>query len=268
MFSWYQSKLELGFRYDKLSQQNSAKHKVDDEHINASVKLSRAVSQTAQLQLDIANGFRYPSLSERYYSGTTPRGQILANENLKAETSLGAQLAINWALADTWQFDTSIYHYTLDDYIERYRLNEQTLSYRNLAKAKIKGIEVALRWQPSALIEHHFSYQHQTGEDRDNNTLADLHPNALKWQSLLSMKQINISHSLSYRFKQDDVASSEQARDSALIWDMSLSYQLNQQQSISLIVNNLTNEHYYASADDKASFEPKRNVTLKTEYIF
>ena len=57
-------------------------------------------------------------------------------------------------------------------------------------------------------------------------------------------------------------------RDDYLVWDVSISYQMSNNHNISLIINNLSNQSYYANADDKASLQPERNLRLTSQWTF
>ncbi len=257
----------IGLRYDWISQQG-AQQSTTDNNLNASFSVNTALTSNLDVSFAIANGFRYPTLSERFFKGPTPRGDIIGNQQLKSETSLGAQTTFNWYGSNQLSVHSAVYHYKLDNYIERYRTQDDTLTYRNLASASIRGFEAEVRFNSGEYLQHHVTYQQQQGEDDLNQPLADLHPKKLAWITQLNYQEMTIVNSLSYQFDATNVNESEVQRDDFWLWDLSIAYQLSQNHSLSLALNNVTNTLYFGSLDEDAAYQPKRNVRLSTNWRF
>ena len=260
--------IELGARYDWLQQTSAKKSDIIDDEVSASLAIKIPLGQTVEAQLDVGSGFRFPTLSERYFNGRTPRGFIQGNGDLKAEASIGTQLAFLFELGSTLSVNSAFYHYDLDNYIERYRINDDLLSYRNLSSAKIYGFELGLKWQVNDLFEHHVSYQKQKGEDNQNQPIADLHPEQVSLTTLVAYQKLMVANSFKYQFKTDRVGDSEIERDSVLIWDIAVDYQLNDAQSIKLALNNLGDQSYYGSLDEDAALQPERTIRLSFDWHY
>ncbi|MBQ4862376.1 TonB-dependent receptor [Pseudoalteromonas sp. MMG013] len=265
---WKDVQLALGLRYDWLMQHSQQAERSVDNHFNASLSIELPLSDTFKAGLDIGNGFRYPTLTERFFYGKTPRGVIAGEQTLRPETSVGTQLFVTWYPLEHISVHTALYHYELNNYIERYTLNDVQLSYRNLGRAQVYGFESELRWYQSDSIEHEVSYQQQVGEDDSGQVLADLHPRKLSWRARLTFERWSLTNSYSYYLEVNQVGNSEQVRNSFTVWDLSLEHQLNVHHSVSLSVNNITNEEYYASLDEDAAFQPKRSFKLSTSWQF
>jgi iron complex outermembrane receptor protein len=71
-----------------------------------------------------------------------------------------------------------------------------------------------------------------------------------------------VGNSLTHYFDANDVGPPEQQGESYTLWYTSVSYQLNPQQSITLVISNLTNESYFGSLDENATLQPERNIKL------
>jgi len=269
---WGQTNVEFAVRYDWLEQQSGQHHSYNQKRygneLNGSLTLDFPLTSSLNAELNIANGFRNPTLSELYFNGRTPRGLIVGNRALLSETSFGGQLALSWQSTMPFSIQAAFYHYSLDNYIERFEKNSDELSYRNLVNAEVQGGEVEFQWRKSDTIEHHISYQQQTGDDNQNQTLADLSPEKLTWIYLASYDKLSIANSISYYLKVAKVGSSESSRDSFMLWDLSLDYQLSSNKKISATVNNLTNRNYYASLDEDASLQGQQNVKLAVRWNF
>ena len=50
-------------------------------------------------QAEAGTGFRFPTLSELYFNGVTPRGDTLGNPRLEPETNRALQLSVAWEQA-------------------------------------------------------------------------------------------------------------------------------------------------------------------------
>ena len=261
-------KLALGLRYDWLTQRSDGQQDISAQEFNGTFSVSMPVVESLNWSFELANGFRYPTLSERFFNGSTPRGLVAGNDALKPEASVGLQSTLSWQVSENLTMRSSFYHYDLDNYIERYRVNPEQLSYRNLSSAQINGLELDIIWFMNDNIEHQFSYQQQTGKNEQQQTLDDLQPNKLNWNMLINVEDITLSHSISHYFSISNVGPSELTRSEVTLWNSSLSYQLTQEQSVSIKLNNITNESYYASLDEDAPLQPKRSICLSTKWQF
>ncbi|MEE4246785.1 MAG: TonB-dependent receptor [Kangiellaceae bacterium] len=254
--------LDIGVRYDWINQQSDGQQDIFDSQLNASFSFDTAISEQLRLTAEFANGFRYPTLSERYFNGRTPRGFIQGNQQLNPETSVGSQLAISWATTKRLAVSASLYHYDLDNYIERYRVDTDTLSFRNVSEARIEGFDAEINWYWNDNIEHYITYQQQSGYDAQGNRLADLIPKQLNWIMLLNYQEWSIANALSHQFDTDQVHSTELQRDDFTLWNISLNCRINSQQTVSFIISNVFNEDYFASLDSDAAQQPEREFRL------
>jgi iron complex outermembrane receptor protein len=262
------AKFALSFRLDWLEQKSTEHRNVSEQAFSSALSAAIPLLDTLDVTFELANGFRYPTLSERFFNGSTPRGLVVGNDSLKPETSFGKQLGLTWLATDAIQLSSSFYHYDLDNYIERFRVDADTRSYRNLATAEIYGLELEAQWFVGDNLEHKFSYQEQTGKDDDHNVLDDLLPRKLSWNMMWNIKELSVNNTVSHHFKAVDVGSSEAERKAYTLWDLSLSYPFTPTQTVSLVVNNISDENYYGSLDEDASLQPKRSFKLSTTWLF
>ena len=279
-----QFSIDVSLRHDWLKQSNESIPNIEQTQPTSkstsyaneqtgSITLTYTVNRQFTLAFDVGSTFRYPTWSERFFSGVTPRGFIQGNTELTAETSVGSELSAIWQIDQNINLSAAFYHYDVDNYIERYDIDtandeESTLSYRNLEQAKISGFETELHWFYSDNIEHHISYQQQSGEDHQQQPLADLHPKQLSITSFINHQDWQLSSVLRHYFSTKKVANSEQSRDSVTLLQLSIRYQLSDNQQLTLGVNNATNETYFASLDEDAGLQPKRNFSISSSWQF
>jgi outer membrane receptor protein involved in Fe transport len=287
-FSVKQFQFNTGARYDwkqvkqnlpsstsaSLSKNND---EINEDFISLSLNGQYAINSQTQLGLTIANAFRFPSVSELFFSGETPRGNTQGNPTLAAEESIGYQMHIKHSVQPGLSLFFNGYYYQIENYIERYQLEtvEQIAlrSYRNSDKVIIQGFELSTHWQINSALSNQFSYQKQLARDIDKNTVDDALPEMLKWQlhwypEHPYLEKLHIENQLLYQFDKTSFGDSEQPLPSALIWQATLSYQLNKQQSLILSLTNITNKRYRASADEDAALQAERAISIKWQWQF
>jgi len=257
-------KLMTGLRYDFIHQENliveqksaRSKHK-----LNGTFALTWQASPHWSFRTEYGTSFRFPSLTELYFNGDTPRGLTVGNSNLVPETSKGFAFDIQYQ-NDNAEIALNSYQQHIDNYIERFRVDPNTRSYRNLSTGKITGLELSIGWQFIDEITHKLSYQWQQGEDDKGETLADLNPPQWQLNTTWQLTQGTLQSNLRYRIANDSYADGEQPLQSAVILDFKWQWLLTEQLSIELSANNLFSKLYYGSSDKDAAFQPGRTVGL------
>ena len=194
----------LALRYDWIKQQSHGQQNMDAQ-FNASFTANVPMGQALMLSVNVANGFRYPTLLERYFNGRTPRGFITGNQALVPETSIGSEVMLDWQLNDNLQLHTAIYYYDLDNYIERYQQTAEQLSYQNVTEATRYGVETQLKWLPNEHVEHHITYQQQDASSANGLPLEGVAPKQLTWRTLWTWQALSISNTISQVFAQQEV---------------------------------------------------------------
>ncbi|WP_141235539.1 TonB-dependent receptor [Pseudoalteromonas sp. NBT06-2] len=56
------------------------------------------LSENLKFHSEFSTGFRFPTLSELYFNGETPRGTTLGNINLEPETSRTLGIALTYQI--------------------------------------------------------------------------------------------------------------------------------------------------------------------------
>jgi iron complex outermembrane receptor protein len=112
---------EVGGRLTWIGQANTGAETTDDTAATGFFGLSLPVGSGVELGANVGTGYRFPGLSERYFSGSTGRGEIVANENLDPERSLTTDAGVRFFGRRLFAA-AYLYHTTIDDYIERVQL--------------------------------------------------------------------------------------------------------------------------------------------------
>ena len=264
---WEFDKLQLGggLRYDYIDQSQREESRSDDQ-LNLSANGNWNLSDRWALSAELGTGFRFPSLTELYFDGVTPRGDTLGNPDLDPEENRAVQLGLHYSV-DTLGIVANTYYNDLENYIERYRVSDDLLSYRNLDDAEIWGYEIEFAWQASDRWTHQLSYQWQRGEDGQGDWLADLNPPG--WRYLLNWQGdlVGLRSDLNYRESRFDFGEGEQALSSALIWNASLQRDWGAAWRVSAYVNNILDRQYLGSADEDSPYQPGRTVGIRLNWM-
>ena len=254
-------RLGAGVRWDHIEQTGNGLRR-SDHTANATLSADWHIDERWTVESRFGTGFRFPTLSERYLDGVTPRGDTLGNPDLAPERNTGVELGVKM---ETAQFSGSIsaYHNRLDDYIERLRLGPQLRSFRNLDTATIEGIEATLNWRPSNHWQHRMSYQWQQGEDTAGNWLADLHP--VEWRYLARWRhaELGVSLDVTHRESRANTGPGETPLAAATLASVSLDWVIGPAWQLSLSANNGFDTRWVASADEEAAFQPGRTIGLR-----
>jgi len=259
-----QLSMSAGVRYDYISQRQFIEQaSSSDQILNGSLLVNYQLNHSTNLQAEIATGFRFPTLTELYFEGETPRGTTLGNPNLSPEKSNGVQVSLNYTPTADLRLNIASYYYQMDDYIERYSIDKNTRGYRNLNQADIYGVETSLHWQQTSAWSHQLSYQWQQGEDENNDTLSDLHAPTWLLSNNWQGDSLSVVSQLSYRAKKSDFSSQEQAASDYLNWSLRFTTSLTNDIDLSVFGENLLDRLTLTSADEDAAFVKGQSIGIK-----
>ena len=258
--------LATGARYDKIKLKQFQQTK-KDSFISLSANASYQLSEKTSMNLQLANAFRFPTVSELFFSGETPRGNTQGNSELTPEKSVGIQFSIVHNANKDFNTTFNGYHYTIDDYIERYK-QANVRRYRNSQQVTIKGFELVNTWQINQRWQSTLGFQWQQGRDADNNVVDDGIPKAFKWSLNWQNDNISIRQQLSYQFSQQHMGPSEITRENELVWHAMVDYQVSSSLKLSISFINLSDNLYKASSDEDAAYQPERSLSFNGIWQF
>lgn len=250
-----------GLRADHI-RQTSEQQEETDLQWSGSFRLQRPLMDGVSVYGELATAYRFPSLSERYFNGQTPRGEILGNPLLDPEERRNGEVGLSVATQEWFTFQASAYYSDLQDYIERFSVTDSLISFRNVEDAWLQGIELEASIQLRG-AEHRLTYQWQEGQSDAGMTLADLNPPEwryyLSWPTTLGA----VRSDLRYRSERSEFGSGELPLNSALIWDVSIARNLAKQWWTELYLDNALDEDYRTTADDLSPLQPGRTFGVR-----
>lgn len=219
----------------------------------------RGFSVTAQ----VSRGFRDPVLSDRYFRGPSGRGFITGNPDLEPETSLQFDLATRYALART-QIAVYLYHYEIDDLIERYQTETDFFFFRNRGRARMRGIELEASSDLGRGYSIEVAAQIASGRALDDD--ADLDDMAPLTLSMLARKEFGdrgYAHSrIAYQADDDRPGPSEIAAPGATLLDIGGGCRIVPRLELRGSLRNLLDDEYYASPDARWVWAPGRSASV------
>ncbi len=258
---WGRTAWEAGGRVSWLEQRQPGAEAVRDltgsGFFGARIPLRRGWS----LRAHAGTGWRFPTLSERFFSGTTGRGLIQGNPDLKAERSMGVEAGAQW-LGRSWLIQAMLFHTRIDDFIDRIEVAPDVRTFVNLTEGRIRGVELEGAWHGPAGWELAWGGHLMHGRDADGRPLADVSPDEVFVGAAQDSGRWGFNSRFTWRGAKSDAGSGEQAIGSAALLDLALVLKPAPAWRLELRGSNLLDTAYQPTADDKAQQAPGRAVGL------
>ncbi len=250
---------QVGVRVDSARATNSGSTR-SHKDLNAQARVNWRLSQDWTLDWEVGTAYRLPTLSELYFSGKTPRGEVRGNPNLAPEKTAGLQATLLREGAST-TFEVTAFSNRVEDYIERFEITDELRSYRNIGSGKLWGLDGQIIWRHSAFTQR-LSWQWQRGTAKSGTTLADLPPPTLRYNGSWTSSRYSLGLDVRYQAPQDNVGPGERPLNSALIVNASALWKFSEQWRSEISLTNGLDRGYRVSADDDAPLSMGRAVTF------
>ncbi|ANB24499.1 hypothetical protein A6F57_04315 [Alteromonas stellipolaris] len=270
--------LAFGGRLDWQQQSNNADD-VTNTNVSGFIGASHTLSPQWSASVYLSSAFRNPSLTERYFSGETPRGTVLGDDNLETEQATNVQASLSYNSIDLTG-SVEVFHQKINHYIERTTVSENVQVYSNLDSATIRGISYQLDWQQSQAVnkaqnkatEQGYWFAQLNGawidgEDTLGSAISDIPPNSQRLTLGYELEDVRLFSTLVHRASKRDIGDGEKELDNVTTIDIGAAWQFNQRMSVQASWRNLTNQQYYVSADDKAAFAQGESVQLALTFL-
>lgn len=251
-------RFQLGGRYtvEKFSHFNSSGE--TNNALTGFAGFAFDLSPELEINANVGNAFRFASLTERFFSGTTARGNVAGNRNLQAEKALTYDLGFSWKTIKQ-KLKASVFLTDFSDYIERVEIEEDSLSFINIQQGKIKGLEAEYHWMISPLLDLNLIATFIQGENAENEPLSDIPSDRINLSLDYQTEQWQTQIRLQHRSAKNDPGSGELSTNSANILAARFAYQINHDWSVRIYADNLLNETYVSSADELSTLASGRN---------
>jgi iron complex outermembrane receptor protein len=259
-WGWHQLLFQAGARvaWNQQSNSGAALHEFGWNGFGGIViSLPKGFSITTQL----ATGSRFPSLSERFFSGTTGRGTAVGNPDLESETAVSAEAGFRWtgrrATTAFYAFRTRV-----SDFIDRVEIAPDVLTFANVREGTIGGLELEAYVQATGELRLTASAAAMRGDDGSGNPLEDIPANRATVGIEWNRAWFGLRAEGQWRASKDDPGVGEKAIPSASLLSAAATFALPRGVRIAVAGSNLLDDAYYPSADELVPLAPGRGFEV------
>ncbi|MCZ6697022.1 MAG: TonB-dependent receptor, partial [Acidobacteria bacterium] len=259
--------LSAGIRGDAVSTRNSGGSLGDRDTNQSAISGYAGMTWRAgagiETTIQVSRGFRDPSLSDRYFQGTTGRGTIIGNPDLEPETTRQFDLAFR-VQREQARFAAYGYLYRIHDLVERYESAPDMFAFRNRGEEEIFGLEVEWNVEIRPRLSARFTATYARGEILDDGSNPDDIPGDSLAISLLHRPGDRWWWQGRVRGVRSDnrPGPTERATPGYAVLDASVGFNLSEAFRIRLNLNNLTDKEYPSSPDSRSPLALGRSAAL------
>lgn len=202
------------------------------------------------LTLQAARGFRDPFLSDRYFAGITGRGFIVGNPELDPETSLQFDFSARRA-GERVRLAGYLYHYTIDDLIERFETAPSEFAFRNRGEVEILGAEAEVEIRLSEKLSTRIALNTARGEVTEDESAPDDVPGPRLTLSIhhRPLERLWWRLGLLVAGEDDRPGPNELRTPGHALLDLSAGIDIREALRVSLVLSNVLDRDYPASPD-------------------
>ena len=293
---WFE--LIAALRYDSYELSGNG-FNVEEDQLSPKVTIGVTPFKGVQFYVTYAEGFRAPAVTETLQSGVhpvPPEFDIISNVNLRPETAENIEGGVNLAFdkifneRDVFRAKAAIFRNDVDDFIEDrvVGLNPTTCfnpllrsgcgesQYVNVANARLEGFELEATYD-NKLMFVNLAYTHVRGDDLING------------QPLKSIYPDKVVATVGFRFLEDkltvggrwtyadaqnrvpdavnpnDLVIDETPTPSYSLVDLFATYEVNENFSTALTLNNIFDEDYriHRHEEKEPGFSAKLSATVR-----
>lgn len=258
-------KLEAGARTSRVRQaQRGARSNDSDRAFNLGAVWSLDARQ--QLSLNLASGYRFATLEERFFSGVTAQGEILGNPSLGSEHSLGLDLGYGLRVND-WRLQAHLWRTDVDDLIQLFQVASGVNGYSNVGEARLHGFELSLGWQAT----HDLSLQASTAVVRSRDALSrqplyGAPPLTFTLDARYALGPGTLGLVYQHRARMRRPGFEEVERASVDLVDLDYSFAIGERWQLQLYARNALDRNYVATADELSALAPERSLGLSLRW--
>jgi outer membrane receptor protein involved in Fe transport len=214
---------------------------------------------TATLQ--VASGYREPSLSDRYFRGVSGRGFVTGNPELEPERSTQFDAGLRWSSARS-RVALYAYDYRIRNLVERYR-DGADFFFRNRGEADVRGLELEVGTRLPMHLDLQLGASIAKGEDAGTHAaLDDIAPRTLQGSLRWAAERASVFVTAIAYARDDRPGPVETVRPGYAEIDAGAGWRVHPLLEVRVVVRNLTNADHFGSADAVAALAPGRSVMI------
>ena len=265
--------MNLGARFDYINTSNltnaANRFSRSDKSFTAYIGSIFQVTPHLSLLANLGRSFRFPTISELFYTGLTGRGTVFGNVNLKSETSINLDFGFRY-LHD--RFYASIYGFSnlVSNMIQKYGgIGEEEYYYKNLTEGRITGIEGEFYFWLIEDCELFVNFHYMKGRENDTNAALNyIPPSRLTLWPKFSLGKFWVEPKLTLAAAKKDPGPLEIEIKGYTLFDTIFGYKLNKNIMLLAIAQNISNRTYRLSADETGVDAPGRGIVFKVSFSY
>jgi hemoglobin/transferrin/lactoferrin receptor protein len=264
--------LSGGIRGDYVANENTGGFFGDRSTSNGAASGFGAVTVAINrfsLTGQVSRGFRDPVLSDRYFRGPSGRGFITGNPDLEPETSLQYDGTIRYT-ASKWRAGFFVFHYRIDDLIERYQTDPDFFFFRNRGRARVRGVELETQGDLGWGLSMELAAQITRGDALDDDVHLDqIPPPSISAQIRKQIFAKGFAQVRVAAYDRDDrPGPTERVIPGYGLVDLSGGWRLSNNLDLRVLGRNLLDKKYFISADTRTVLAPGASfvVTLLARF--
>lgn len=258
-------KLEAGARASR-SRQSQAGASSSDSDRAFNLGGVWDLDATQRLSLNLASGYRFPTLEERFFSGVTAQGDILGNPDLGSERSIGLDLGYGLRFGD-WQAQANLWRTDVDDLIQLFEVAPGINGYTNIGEAKLHGFELSLGWQPSETLQLSASGAVVRSKDElSGQPLYGAPPLTYTFDARYALGPGTLGLLYQHRTRMRRPGFEEVERPAVDLVDLDYSLPLGERWNLQVYARNALDRTYFATPDELSALAQERSIGLNLSW--
>ncbi|MCG8412956.1 MAG: TonB-dependent receptor [Pseudomonadales bacterium] len=256
--------VHAGARFTYFTQDDIQAENLSDDNDSYFITLRKPLGNW-QIDLSFGTSTRFASLTERFFTGLTGRGQTIGNPSLISEDSNQLDLGLTYQ-GDSLSLQLHRFEMDIDHFIERIELSENTFGFRNVNQGELDGWQYQVALFPDNQWQLEFSGQGITGVNENGMSLTDIPAkrhqldivfDAARWSTRLSLRR---------QLEKRAFGPTEMPLEAANIGALNFNYTLNDRWRLQAVIENLFNETYFNSADALTTLAIGREFMIGIHY--
>lgn len=257
--------LQVGGRFAWQRQANDGGSSAEDSAWTGFVAVVAPLGRGLEVAAHLGTGQRFASLSERFFTGATGRGQVLGNPDLDAERSLAFDLGLRYYGRRLFMTG-SVYRTEIEDYIERINVSPDLRTFVNLTEGTLQGAELTAHLSMERGWTLDLGAHTVDGEDSDGGPLADVPADRASVGAAWMGDRWGLDGRWEHRWAKLDPGSGEKGIDAANVVSLALSYAWRDDLTVRATARNLLDEEYFNAADEQVPLSAGRSIGLSVVY--
>jgi iron complex outermembrane receptor protein len=267
-------KLNMGARLDIVGTSNLTADGVrearNDEFFSLYVGSVFQITPALSLLGNIGQSFRFPSISELFYTGLTGRGTVFGNPDLEPEKGLNLDLGFRYLHE---KFFASLYGFSnsIGNMIQKLggAFEEEEYFYRNLTSGRILGVEGEFYLSLMKDVEIFINFHHMVGKEKDSDSALNyIPPTRLTLWGKYSPGKFWIEPRVTFSAAVQDPGPLEMETENYVIFDTIFGFKVTDSLTLVAITQNILDQTYRPSADEQGVDAPGRGFVFRAEYSF